>query len=252
MVLESPWCCICSGTHLCSQWPPSWHLNYATIPVSAPSQARHKPVPCAAPWKARMLDACSILFFPSWGSRWELRRFILIVLCCIEHGEGLGQADATNFPTRFDEAFISSGIPIMHMPGCLILSYRSWLFYFFFSHYFSFLSFYWAISTDLPLNLVILSLAVLSLLMIPLKSFFISVLVFFISSISILFLIVSISLLKLSIWSYILSTFSTRAFNILVIIISYFEFHVVNFQHLYLITLFLQTVFFFSWSLYAS
>ena len=48
----------------------------------------------------------------------------------------------------------SSGIPVMYMPGCLILFYRSWVFHSAFSppHYFVFLDFSWAISADSSLT----------------------------------------------------------------------------------------------------
>ena len=79
----------------CSQWPPTWHLNCATITASDSSQTRHKQSSGNA-WKTRLLDACSALLFPSWGSNWELRLFLVIILYYTGHEEGLG----------FDEAFI--------------------------------------------------------------------------------------------------------------------------------------------------
>ena len=49
IVLESSQCCMFCGTHFCSQGPPTWHLNCATIIASVSSQARHKAILCAAP-----------------------------------------------------------------------------------------------------------------------------------------------------------------------------------------------------------
>lgn len=78
----------------------------------------------------------------------------------------------------------------------------------------------WLISTDLFLSSLIQFLTPVELLMSPLKEFFISVTVLFISSNSIwLFLIVFISQLKLPIWYCMLSTFSIIALNILITVI---------------------------------
>lgn len=90
---------------------------------------------------------------------------------------------------------------------------------------FSFLSFFsirvtiWVISVE-TLNPLILSSAIPDLLLSLWKALFISVTVFFNSSVSIWFsLMVSNSLLKFSIQSYMIFIFPTEAFNTLIIVI---------------------------------
>ena len=78
----------------------------------------------------------------------------------------------------------------------------------------------WEVSIYSSLSSLILSLAVLNPLMSPSKAFFISVPVLFIYSISFwFFLRIFISLLTLPICSCILSISSTRALNILIVVV---------------------------------
>lgn len=73
----------CGTAKPCS-WNITQHLslvyhpgfNHATIPISALSQVRQKPIPQAAPWQARMLQSCSTLFLISRGRSQDFDSFL--------------------------------------------------------------------------------------------------------------------------------------------------------------------------------
>lgn len=112
----------CCSTHLCSL-APNLVSKLCHHSCQCSRQARHKAVPCAAPWKIRSLYTHSNLLFPSWGSSYQLGFFLLIISCCIGHEECLGQA--TNFPTHFDEALIGFVLTwVLQLPKWVLDSHK--------------------------------------------------------------------------------------------------------------------------------